>query len=125
MAFLWQIEWTARLHRSLVALGEAIPDDERVFRFLASPPSGKTTVSRSRAGTSMKGRGFAPFGNGRASTLSASPCRHRYSMSLFQPPAGAVVPGVHPGPGSGRRPGVRRVERLQTSAATIFRSGTP
>jgi hypothetical protein len=35
MTFLWQVEWTARLHRSVVALGEAIPDDERVFRFIA------------------------------------------------------------------------------------------
>ena len=35
MVFLWQVEWTARLHRSLVSLGEAIPDEDRVFRFLA------------------------------------------------------------------------------------------
>lgn len=35
MVFLWQVEWTARLYRSLVTLGEAIPDDDRVFRFLA------------------------------------------------------------------------------------------
>jgi hypothetical protein len=35
MVFLWQIEWTARLSRSVVSLGEAIPDDDRVFRFLA------------------------------------------------------------------------------------------
>ena len=35
MVFLWQVDWTARIHRSLVALGEAIPDDDRVFRFLA------------------------------------------------------------------------------------------
>ncbi|MDQ2951298.1 MAG: hypothetical protein M3R54_03440, partial [Chloroflexota bacterium] len=35
MTFLWQVEWTARLHRSVVALGEAIPDDERIFRFIA------------------------------------------------------------------------------------------
>ena len=35
MTFLWQLDWTARLHRSVVALGEAIPDDDRVFRFLA------------------------------------------------------------------------------------------
>jgi hypothetical protein len=35
MVFLWQVEWTARLHRSLVSLGEAIPDDDRVFRFIA------------------------------------------------------------------------------------------
>ena len=35
MAFLWQTEWTARIHRSVVSLGEAIPDDERVFRFIA------------------------------------------------------------------------------------------
>jgi hypothetical protein len=36
MAFLWQVEWTARLHRSLMSLGEAIPDDDRVFRFIAA-----------------------------------------------------------------------------------------
>ncbi len=35
MVFLWQVDWTARIHRSIVALGEAIPDDDRVFRFLA------------------------------------------------------------------------------------------
>ena len=35
MVFLWQLDWTARLHRSLVAIGEQIPDDDRVFRFLA------------------------------------------------------------------------------------------
>ena len=35
MAFLWQAEWTARLYRSIVSIGEAIPDDDRVFRFLA------------------------------------------------------------------------------------------
>ncbi len=35
MVFLWQVEWTARLHRSVVSLGESIPDDDRVFRFLA------------------------------------------------------------------------------------------
>jgi hypothetical protein len=35
MVFLWQLEWTARLHRSVIALGEAVPDEDRVFRFLA------------------------------------------------------------------------------------------
>jgi hypothetical protein len=35
MVFLWQLEWTARLHRSVIALGEAIPDEDRVFRFFA------------------------------------------------------------------------------------------
>ena len=35
MAFLWQTEWTARLHRSVVSIGETIPDDDRVFRFIA------------------------------------------------------------------------------------------
>ena len=35
MVFLWQLDWTARLHRSLIAIGEQIPDDDRVFRFLA------------------------------------------------------------------------------------------
>jgi hypothetical protein len=35
MIFLWQLEWTARLHRSVIALGEAVPDEDRVFRFFA------------------------------------------------------------------------------------------
>jgi hypothetical protein len=35
MTFLWQVEWTARIHRSVVSLGEAIPDNDRVFRFIA------------------------------------------------------------------------------------------
>ena len=35
MVFVWQLEWTARMHRSLVALGEAIPDEDHLFRFLA------------------------------------------------------------------------------------------
>jgi len=35
MVFLWQLEWTARLHRGVVALGEAVPDEDRVFRFFA------------------------------------------------------------------------------------------
>ncbi|GAC1698533.1 MAG: hypothetical protein NVS9B6_08810 [Candidatus Limnocylindrales bacterium] len=35
MVFLWQLDWTARLYRSLVTLGESIPDDPKVFRFLA------------------------------------------------------------------------------------------
>ena len=35
MVFLWQLEWTARLHRSVVALGEALPDEDRIFRFFA------------------------------------------------------------------------------------------
>jgi hypothetical protein len=35
MVFLWQLEWTARLHRSVAALGEAVPDEDRIFRFLA------------------------------------------------------------------------------------------
>jgi hypothetical protein len=33
--FLWQLEWTARLHRSVIALGEAVPDEDRIFRFFA------------------------------------------------------------------------------------------
>lgn len=37
MVFLWQLDWTARVHRSVVQLGEAIPDDDRVFRFCAIP----------------------------------------------------------------------------------------
>ncbi len=44
MVFLWQVEWTARLHRSLVSLGEAIPDDDRVFRFLAVADERATLV---------------------------------------------------------------------------------
>jgi hypothetical protein len=35
MTFLWQVDWTARLHRSVISLGEAIPDDDRLFRFVA------------------------------------------------------------------------------------------
>jgi hypothetical protein len=35
LVFLWQLEWTARLHRSVVALGEGVPDEDRVFRFFA------------------------------------------------------------------------------------------
>jgi hypothetical protein len=35
MVFLWQLDWTARLHRSVVTLGEAVPDEDHVFRFLA------------------------------------------------------------------------------------------
>lgn len=42
MVFLWQAEWTARLHRSVVELGEAIADDERVFRLLALPEERKS-----------------------------------------------------------------------------------
>ncbi len=45
MAFLWQVEWTARLHRSIVSLGEAIPDDDRVFRFLALADERTTLVA--------------------------------------------------------------------------------
>ena len=35
MVFIWQLDWTARLHRSVVAIGESVPDEDRVFRFLA------------------------------------------------------------------------------------------
>ena len=35
MVFLWQLDWTARLHRSVITIGEQVPDDDRVFRFLA------------------------------------------------------------------------------------------
>lgn len=35
MSFVWQVDWTARAHRSLVGLGEALHDDERIFRFYA------------------------------------------------------------------------------------------
>ncbi len=41
MVFLWQLDWTARLYRSVVDIGEAIADDERVFRFLAVPEERK------------------------------------------------------------------------------------
>jgi len=41
MVFLWQVDWTARLHRSVIDIGEAISDDERVFRFLALPEERK------------------------------------------------------------------------------------
>ncbi|OGO70765.1 MAG: hypothetical protein A3H36_04500 [Chloroflexi bacterium RIFCSPLOWO2_02_FULL_71_16] len=44
MTFLWQIDWTARLYRSIVELGEAIGDDEKVFRFLAVPEERKGLV---------------------------------------------------------------------------------
>jgi len=37
MVFVWQLDWTARLHHSVVALGESVADDERIFRFLAIP----------------------------------------------------------------------------------------
>src|SRR5947199_9820701 len=35
IAFHRQAEWTERMYRSIVSIGEAIPDDDRVFRFLA------------------------------------------------------------------------------------------
>ncbi|MDE3111800.1 MAG: hypothetical protein KGK34_02555 [Chloroflexota bacterium] len=41
MVFLWQLDWTARLYRSVVDIGEAIADDERIFRFLAVPEERK------------------------------------------------------------------------------------
>ncbi|MBU6424678.1 MAG: hypothetical protein KGQ88_11630, partial [Chloroflexi bacterium] len=44
MVFLWQIDWTARLYRPVVDIGEAIADDERVFRFLALPEERKSLV---------------------------------------------------------------------------------
>ncbi len=34
LVFVWQVEWTARLNRSIAMLGEAIRDDSRTFRFL-------------------------------------------------------------------------------------------
>ena len=37
MVFVWKVEWTARLHPTLVTLGEAIPDADRLFRFLVVP----------------------------------------------------------------------------------------
>jgi hypothetical protein len=37
MVFLWKIDWTARLHQSLVAFGEAVAEADRVFRFLVVP----------------------------------------------------------------------------------------
>lgn len=42
MIFLWHIDWTARLHRHVVEIGEAIADDERIFRFLALPEERKS-----------------------------------------------------------------------------------
>lgn len=41
MVFLWHIDWTARMHRPVVEIGEAVADDERVFRFLALPEERK------------------------------------------------------------------------------------
>ncbi len=51
MVFLWQVDWTARLYRSVVDIGEAIADDERVFRFLALPEERKalTVLKLTRA----------------------------------------------------------------------------
>jgi hypothetical protein len=49
MVFLWQLDWTARLYRSLVTLGEAIPDDDRVFRFLAVADERTTLVQEKLA----------------------------------------------------------------------------
>ncbi len=34
LVFVWQVDWTARLNRSIAMLGEAIRDDSRTFRFL-------------------------------------------------------------------------------------------
>ena len=42
MVFLWHLDWTARMHRSVVEIGEAIADDERIFRFLALPEERKS-----------------------------------------------------------------------------------
>jgi hypothetical protein len=44
MVFLWHVDWTARIHRPVVEIGEAIADDERVFRFLAVPEERKGLV---------------------------------------------------------------------------------
>ena len=44
MVFLWHVDRTARLHHPIVEIGEAIADDERVFRFLALPEERKTLV---------------------------------------------------------------------------------
>ncbi|MDE3102419.1 MAG: hypothetical protein KGJ98_09300 [Chloroflexota bacterium] len=44
MVFLWQVDWTARLYRPVVDIGEAIADDERIFRFLALPEERKGLV---------------------------------------------------------------------------------
>jgi hypothetical protein len=41
MVFLWHVDWTARMHHSVVEIGEAIADDERVFRFVALPEERK------------------------------------------------------------------------------------
>jgi hypothetical protein len=44
MVFLWHVDRTARLHRPLIEIGEAIADDERVFRFLAVPEERKALI---------------------------------------------------------------------------------
>ncbi|MBI2764712.1 MAG: hypothetical protein HYX53_02240, partial [Chloroflexi bacterium] len=44
MVFLWHIDWTARLHRPIVDIGEAITDDENAFRFVAVPEERKGLV---------------------------------------------------------------------------------
>lgn len=41
MAFLWHLDWTARMHRPVAEIGEAVADDERTFRFLALPEERK------------------------------------------------------------------------------------
>ncbi|MEK7329831.1 MAG: hypothetical protein AAB113_03420, partial [Candidatus Eisenbacteria bacterium] len=44
MVFVWQLDWTARLHHSVVGLGESVADDERIFRFLAIPEERRSLV---------------------------------------------------------------------------------
>jgi len=44
MVFLWHVDRTARLQRPVIEIGEAIADDERVFRFLAVPEERKALV---------------------------------------------------------------------------------
>ena len=79
MVFLWQVDWTARIHRSIVALGEAIPDDDRVFRFLRrcrradrpgarkAPPLARSGGGRSTPGLAIRKVGsIAPVAGRRA-----------------------------------------------------------
>src|SRR5207253_11159850 len=55
MVFLWQLEWTARLHRSVIALGEEVPDEARVFRFFASADEGRGREGEKNAGAAADG----------------------------------------------------------------------
>ena len=82
MVFVWQLEWTGRIHRSVIQLGEAIPDDDRVFRFLAVADERRGLVGyklvrsaalaeavRRRAWRFVKWGPLARFAGGAGSTL--------------------------------------------------------